>query len=93
MKTGWKRCLAKLAEYLTYVRGRTVTAVVIAFRPRVAGHERFWAVLENELGPSRRGRPARASRRPAGAGRGRRGLRRGLAHRPVVRLIAAMCRS
>jgi uncharacterized protein YndB with AHSA1/START domain len=52
MKTGWKMYLGKLAEYLTHFRGRTVTAVVTAFRPQVADHERFWAVLKGELGLS-----------------------------------------
>jgi uncharacterized protein YndB with AHSA1/START domain len=49
MKTGWDMYLAKLAEYLTYFRGRTAKAVFAA-RPGAASPERMWEVLTKEFG-------------------------------------------
>lgn len=49
MRTGWDMYLAKLAEYLTYFRGRTAK-VVFAARPDTAPPERAWEVLTERLG-------------------------------------------
>jgi uncharacterized protein YndB with AHSA1/START domain len=49
LKTGWDMYLAKLAEYLTYFRGRVATPVFAA-RPQGPAPERLWAVLAGELG-------------------------------------------
>jgi uncharacterized protein YndB with AHSA1/START domain len=49
MKVGWDMYLHKLAEYLTYFRGRTAK-VVSAFRPQVSPSERVWEVLKGQFG-------------------------------------------
>ncbi|MEV4455158.1 SRPBCC domain-containing protein [Microbispora sp. NPDC049633] len=49
MVTGWDLYLHKLAQYLTYFRGRPVT-VVSAARPHAPESEKAWAAIKDELG-------------------------------------------
>jgi uncharacterized protein YndB with AHSA1/START domain len=51
MNEGWDMYLHKLAQYLTYFRGRRAR-VVSAFRPQASPPERVWEVLTEKLGLS-----------------------------------------